>query len=805
MATTIVVPTVVPKVVPIPDGVKKAVREYVARLQVNGLHILLTDYVIKQRPDDNAYKQSPELWRHVPRGCADVSVKSMKDGHDVWTGYLRGFPKFGYEEDAERWGFATPTKSSTTNWVFTTKENGECFHFMCSERLAEANGRVFVFGSKNVHAAVFFEHDNEFWSTNTWPAALRQKSYAAERYGYAFQLVQQFISDISAKPGVQSQWTQFLDNIQNRTVVIEACDPSRAEHLVRYDRPLMACLGIRSPFAPCFVDGNPLDQRRMFQQFGFDVPRRCVSIKADDVETIRRTQEDFACEENSEGTVRYVCDPHNNVTMMVKEKNYKYVYDRAVREKIKQGVSSSALLQRIRKLHVPYDKAYEARSLRFNAWVQMQRQKNLLRDVDVDQHYMTVERQFEQLTAAEQQDALEKWDKQAGGQKLVIVVGAPCQGSGKTTFSNTLVYVLNSSTELAAVRISQDDCGNRPKFLEALKAANDDVKVSAVVIDKWNDRGNRADYFGLFPDGLFVFIGFQHPADTDNDTHNHLVQHCFNRVRQRGNKHPMLHSSDMEDGRLRGLLRSFATKWKWPDASEEAQYLALMSLSVLDSTAAQVAQVMEDLQKAHLVELRSCETTSLVELRSCETTTNLSAHIAAGLNAHAKYEETFTRQQQQHHPRQQPPQTLYWKVALSKQQVMDAWTQLGVEYQPKDVNFQVLSSFHVTLVYFNHRKKMSAEEKTVVQQLDATWAAREHDAVAVELEELVYDNKAFAFRVRLTEDLKPTTQHALHVTLAHMPNVRPVYSNDMMEHPIYTKRFDRPVRLQGTIERVLVG
>lgn len=764
--------------VPIPADVLHSTRQSSSTPFFNPLHLSIIDYCPKERPDDGAYKRSRNLWQHVPRGCADV-VAQTATGKIVWQGYLRGLPKFGYEEDIDQWSFKAAT---ITQWVFTTKENGECFHFMCSPRLPE--GRIFVFGSKNVHAAVMFTTDDEFWRTE-WTGALRQKMYQAERFSYAFSLVQQLVNDVRAKPTLQSHWSAFLDWAQNCTVIFEACDLTRAEHLVEYDVPLIACLAIRHPFEKCFTALHPTQQRTLFQQFGFDVPRRCETANVGDTETIRRLQKEFAEQENCEGVVRSMLNEKNETVAMVKEKNYDYVRRRAVREKVKQGVSSNALVQRLRNLHVPHSLEFAKESLEFNAWVQLERRAHRLDDMTLDKHYMGVEAKFRALSEADRQVCLQKWNECTNQSKLVVVVGAPCQGAGKTTFSVSLQHVLETLCNLHTVRICQDDFGKRPAFMAALKKANDDSKTDVVIIDKWNGKANRDEYWGLFPNGRFVFVGFYHPSDEKGSFAN-LVEHCIRRVHERKDNHPCLRMSAMSPTEVTGLLRSFSARWKWPEEDEETLYLALISLSVLDDTQRQLEMALYDLQLAHLITYDASK---------------LHDSILAGMTKHRAYEASWVKNPAAIAERPvRPRRTLYWKIELDRDEVKKMWSDLGSVCQPPP-NCPVLSSFHVTLVYFNHKKKLSVEEEAVYARCDATWAAREGRTVKVIPIELVWDNKAFAVRVQTTEDLKPHMQRELHVTLAHVANVRPVYANDMMEHPLYAKKIEH-VELTGRVERV---
>ena len=729
----------------------------------DGLTLTVTDVNVKMRPDDAAYQRSKELWQHVPRGCATIVVM---DKNVLWQGSIMGFPKFGYEEDKM---YQFPHKASDVDsFVFVTKENGECFHFTCSPKMSW--GRVVAFGSKQVHVATIFAHDEDFY-TMEWIQPLQTQHYPDPRYGYAFQLIAQMVQEAKSSELIQRQWTSMLDELVNCTAIAEACDPQRAEHLVHYDSPQLLWLGWRRGTDMSFLSSHPAEQRARFQSWGWKVPFEFVSVMAQNMEKIKFIQEHFRLVENCEGAVKYVVLKDGRTVAFVKDKNYNYVARRAVREKVKQGVSSRGLRRRIEDLHVPYTPEFLQYSLRFNAWVQLQRRAGALSSEDIDAHYMTVEKKFQCVDDDRRQAAQEEWERIGSDSKLILVLGAPCQGCGKTRLGLTLTYIMNQ-LGVNAVHVSQDDCkGQRKLFLQQVEDHSKDKGIQVIVIDKYNDESNRRDYKDL--DGQKVFIGFHHPNDGETDQRRvHLINHCLMRVTERKNSHLSLRASDMPKEELVSLLTAFSSKWKFPEEGES--FSARISLSVLDSTEKQVGMVFKELQRAHL----------LGEV-------DWPRHVSGGLEFHRKYETKCAQQKSISKPKSKPKVTLYWKIELDSEPLRDLWK--SIESKSNVANYGLQPSFHVTLAFFKGK---------VDDQVDKAWIPREGEEVKVVLDRVLHDDKCWAVGVKDDPTFHPHTSH-LHVTLARKADVAPAYARQLLEDSsVSSFPLSVPLVVSGTIQRV---
>ena len=746
---------------------KTLTKSNVKKTTHQGLTLTVTDTNVKMRPDDAAYQRSKELWQHVPRGCATIVVTDGKSNDEpLWQGSVMGFPKFGYEED-KMYQFPHQ-ESDIDSFVFVTKENGECFHFTCSPKMPW--GRVVAFGSKQVHAATVFTRDEDFFTTD-WIQPLQANHYQEQRYGYAFQLITQMVKEAKTSELIQRKWTSMLDELSNCTCIAEACDPQRAEHLVRYDSPQLLWLGWRRGTDVSFLSSHPADQRARFKSWGWNVPFESVSVSAQDKDGVKSIQEHFRRVENCEGAVKYIVLTDGRTVAFIKDKNYNYVARRAVREKIKQGVTSRGLQRRIEDLHVPYTPEFLKYSLRFNAWVQLQRRMGALSSEDIDTHYMTIEEKFKRVDDGSQA-ALEEWERTGNDSKLILILGAPCQGCGKTRLGLTLTYILNQ-LGIHTVHVSQDDCkGQRKLFLHQVETHSKDARTQVIVIDKYNDESNRRDYQNL--DGQKVFIGFHHPDDSETETRRvHLVNHCLNRIMERKNSHLSLRASDMSKEKLVSLLFSFSSKWKFPDENES--YSARISLSVLDSTETQVEMVFKELQRSHL----------LSEL-------DWSRHVSGGLDFHRKYEQTCALEKSISKSKFQPKVTLYWKIELDPEPLRELWKSIDL-LTFNIADYWIHPSFHVTLAFFS---------KKIDEEVDKAWIPREGEEVKVVLDRVLYDDKCWAVGVKDDPAFHPNASH-LHVTLARKVDVPPVYARQLFENPsVSSFPFSVPIVVSGIIQRV---
>lgn len=468
-----------------------------------------------------------------------------------------------------------------------------------------------------MHAAVVVEQDSDFY-TKPWLDDLKRSTFPEERYNYAFLLVGQLVQDLQRNQKLQDHWSEFLTFMENKTAIAEACDISRAEHLVQYQKAQMFWLGWKMPDACGFLSESPVSMRQKFIEFGFDVPKEMIDIPVtiyDDDDDgkhkhntlLESTRQYFQTAENSEGAVVYVVLSNGSVASMFKEKNFDYIRRRAVREQVKKGATSFQLRDRIESLHVPYTSEFLQTSLELNAWVQMQIQSGLTTLRNIDQSFMTVEQSFSAISQADRDRALIDWNSNVKSKKIIIVVGAPCQGSGKTRFSIVITHVLNQllskscglTTEnhqlsdgigeigendilvkedvksqknhkpavLRVCRISQDDCqGQRKLFLQTVEKKVNDPNIHIVVIDKYNNQQNRRDYqaFGFCTK---IFVGFIHPQDEEDEIDDagygrdllpvrrfNLINHCMKKIQSRKDGHRSLRHMDMSEDGFRSLL-----------------------------------------------------------------------------------------------------------------------------------------------------------------------------------------------------------------------------------------------------------
>ena len=835
-----------------------------------GWQVSITDMVVKQRPDDIAYERSKLLWETITRGCADISIVDFRGGggYDVgddnptvrWTGRLRGFHKFGYAEDHT---YEFPhTKEDISSFIFTTKENGECFHILPSPCL-NGKGRLIIFGSKNVHAAVFVENDHDFY-TKPWLEDLRSSTFPEERYNFAFQLVGQLILEVQKNQKLQNLWSEFLTLMENNTAIAEACDVSRTEHLVQYKDAQMFWLGWKTPDVCGFLSESPVSMRNKFQYFGFNVPHNIIDVPASDTVLFDSTKHYFQTAANSEGAVVYVVSTNGCVVSMYKEKNFDYVRRRAVREQVKSGASSLKLQYRIESLHVPYTKEFLQTALEFNAWVQMRIFRGLTTLRDVDQSFITQEQSFASISQAERDRSIIDWDSNVKSKKIIIIVGAPCQGCGKTRFSNVLTHVLNQilktgmsktetmtesnesktatitesnesktatmtesgrpagpgATETAkhrpstklkktpstdpVCRVSQDDCqGQRKLFLQTVAKKVDDPNIQIVIIDKYNNGQNCKDYESL--QGIKIFVGFFHPQDEEYEIDDAGYGKDLLPVRR-----PNLIEHCMKNIQSRGNCHK---SLRFSDMSKDDLYSTLQSFSskwFFPYESSGFDRVIElsviDSTKTQIVEfmflLAELQSVVPMPLLPDLSSVEFSDLIQNGLKLHANYENKCA-QSARNVKKQVKSTTKLWKIECDSksEQVIQ---QLCRHHAIPD-DFQLPKSHHVTLVYFKDK---------IDEKIDEFWQIHQGKIVSFTSRLILHNDKTWALKVDINP-LEDTTfqnqsqfQKDLHITLAYRNTSSPVDTLQLFsdregdDQNIRQILLESQIVLNGSIQRV---
>jgi hypothetical protein len=743
----------------------------VVNIPEHNLTIELTDHQCKKQPDDRVYKKSKDLWKELPRGCCDVVIKESdkKDGTAgaiLGTYQLRGLPKFGYEEDIPYYSFEH-TESDVHEYVLQTKENGECFHVMPIQLV---DGRwVVVFGSKNVHAAWVFNNPIDVLDTQ-WLSKIRQVHYSGQRYGYAFMLMEQFVQDLRriAQSGKKVS-SDAIDRMfrwwRGRTAAAEACDTKRAEHLVTYDEPSLCWFSLRDPLdRDSFLMAHPFSLRRDFEMLGLKVPQECVVVKADDEKNLQAVVNRFSTMDNSEGCVRCAVTTDGRTLYMVKDKNVKYVRHRAVREKVKQGASTAELVQRLLRLHVPYDAEFKNWAVRFNAWVQWSIWSGALQKKEVDEHYMGVRQAYDDACVEDQTvgDRILQWWNQKITDKVVILVASPCQGSGKTKLATTLAIMLRSHGSHGShgsQRVNQDDCqGNRRLFMKTLKAAYEDPDVRYIIVDKWNNSQNRRDALRTCPKASHVLVTLEH-----KDGPEALVNLCTSRImNERKEKHPSLKAS-LGEQKIRGILTQFASRWDAPDENEYDEYDTVMDLDVTSTTESQVFLITTALKKSNLWNTRINTSTT--------SNTNKSRMV--------------------HETKVSVDDVLYWKVSVDPTAVKNALMLIPCDLNPQHLR----QEFHITLCFLGRcTPKQRAQQNSL-------WGAKEGKTVTFQLSSLDTNGKSWALRLKdPCVDLEGHTQDVLHITAGHLPHVKPFESNAMLKNP--THSWPCSETLTGVVEKV---
>lgn len=573
--------------------VKDGVKAITFTTTIDGEKFVVTDRSIARKPDDIVYRRSREVWEMVPRGMADC------ESHDI---QLRGLPKFGYEDDLKHWSYGEP--SGWAKMHFVTKENGECFHVTAKR---DGNRLLLMMGSKNVHFCFPVPSLRSFFENKAEHLAKAREAYTTMRFTYAHALAKQFADSLHD----DVRFDQLEDILCKYTACAEACDMDRAEHLVRYDRPTMRWFALTSGVRDkSFVSVETLDARRMFVDCHLDVPCEVETFTDLDESLITDAKRRWESRENSEGAVVYCVDRAGNTISVFKHKNDEYTIIRAVREKMRANCTRGQVKHRLHNMHitVPDDLRYEL--LKFHAWVQTKRTCGELTSEDLSDRFLST---LEKFRAEGSPDMIDHMPEDVTLPRLILV-GAPCQGSGKTRLSFVLRELLN------ARRLCQDDLGKG--FRAELKKVLKNPDNRNVIIDKYNGEQNRMEAERASGGAhQMVYVALLHP-----DGRQATLDLCRQRIRERGMCHPCL-KSDVSN--LDSITSGFYDRWSMPNNS----FGTIIRVDPRDSTEDQVRTVFASLE---------------LDLPDDDV-------MKRGIARHEAYEKALAEKQQQ-------KATVYWSI-----------------------------------------------------------------------------------------------------------------------------------------------
>lgn len=487
--------------------------------------------------EDDIYKDD-EIRTLIPRGLCYIFANNS------WVYTLYGHPKFGDigEFLPEK---ITMTDVNLLTKVYRRKENGECAHwgaFIYNECVYE------VYGSKNVHIVVRSTH---------WEKDL--SLYTEQRYSFAIKMAN-------------------LINVYNKTLALEYLISSKnslcgegcfmdSQHFVKYQESTMfffAVTGKREHVMDSIVKISPIEIDGFFSSLGLvNVSETIICDKSNGTD-VRKIEEHFETMLNSEGAVVSCVDENGKVVYMYKHKNYDYVYQRALREQMKQYASTTKILERFARMHIVHSNhnALLERFLKFNAWFRQATFTNQEKE-NFFENWVTMIERFDKLTLDEQNEWLRlhnESEKMQNVLNVIMMVGIP--GSGKSFVARSIDHILTMNGK-KCVHLEQDMFnGSSQLYHKTIAKTIEQPDIDYLILAKANHNKTvrNATYTILSKCTRPIIKTFVIMTTNDENMHDTL-ELCVKRILNRGFAHATLFGK--KESELRGILMGvFIKDWQ---------------------------------------------------------------------------------------------------------------------------------------------------------------------------------------------------------------------------------------------------
>jgi hypothetical protein len=526
------------------------------------------DYKVAGRIDELPYQRDPKLWEHLPR-CFCV----IKNNNKVLR-IVAGLRKFGNAGD-----FHGKLQSGEVHMynVYANKANGEYFSFSC---FIDQNITYFVYRSKNVTMVTRKDNFDEDF-----------KCYQERRYAFTREMAIQFnliFNNLST-----NQQDEVIKMCSEHTINMESCSPDH-QHLVDYNGKYLML-----PFALTKYEESskgltsmlPCIARDWFEKVGFS----SLSYYYKTVNKIeeQKIRDQVFGEKNSEGAVVYrICktkDGELKVYHIYKYKNYKYIFWRAVRERMRGRTTITTMMRRFKNFHVeiPNIDTLTQEALKFYAFIYLT--TSPANWEDMMSKWITQMKKYDELTEQEKEDYLKKFEviDRNRTQVQLMFIGIP--GSGKSTVSKCLDRLIPESA-----RVNQDECNGMAKiYHKNIKKLSYDDKVKVLLLDKSHHsefvRKNARNVINM---GRLVYVVLHHPNDKEFEL-------ATARINKRGKGHLSLHPSNKLEGILKGFMSS---SQKLSD--EELKLGQIIKLNMTYKPVKAVRYLIDELNKMKLINVK---------------------------------------------------------------------------------------------------------------------------------------------------------------------------------------------------------
>lgn len=647
--------------------------------------------------DDRIYESNRDIWDSVPRGFTDVFID------DTLIHSVRGMKKFGYFHNT-----CYGDRSRVVAAFAAEKENGENIQVAA---FVLDGIQHWIVGSKHVH--IIFRHEH---------AAADIATYVEPRFTYATKNALLFTSYCC----MTLDFHRFLSD--SRFTAVGEAIFSDSQHIIKYPMSEFRFFALVNPATSVTqLVVNPIDAHTIFRSLGLITAPMTNAIDL-------HSHEYDACitsirsAVNSEGAVMYGIDADGRVCFIWKEKSINYVLERAAREIILGGCSSTAiegvLRAKVAELFTEnelplVDKWFTERINKlkmFNTWLRQTYSLSSDNRWSLQSQWLSLQDEMPDVVVSGELP------------KHIIMMSGP-PGSGKSTLARA-AFIYLKGAGMKPCWINQDECsGNRKAYIGAIKSAML-ADYSHIILDKSNlAPENRKDYIaaGCIPN---LAIVMEHPAGDSA-----LLDICHGRIDARGKGHRSLHNDAPVSDILAKMMAS-ATPVSAAEASGR-----ILRLNVLASPEENLAHIL-----------------AAVNCRIDESAECIRAIVGAVSTARDYEKIAGTKK------------ILYWCISCShaeRVKLLDAITAAAPDAL---VDKTVGTEFHYTLQFYSGGV---CDPETDVRLMRAVGSH-----VDMHVKEIVWNDKGAACRIVCDV---PTVNKHPHITIACAPGVKPVYSNDLLD------------------------
>ena len=514
--------------------------EFVQReITLNNIKFTLIDVKLAPWPDEDIVYRDNNIRLLIPRGLCFIFA------NNIWIHTLYGHPKFGNFGDYLPDNCTTKNMESANNIVkkiFRSKENGECAHwsaFMYNDIIYE------IYGSKNVHLIV---------RSNNWKTDL--DLYTDQRYNFALKMAR-LINSYEKTLAIN-----YLVASTN-TLCGEGCFCD-SQHFVDYvtDRMFFfAVTGKRYGITNSIVKISPLDIDDFIKSLNLNPVLE--TICCDRIEDQKEIENYFELANNSEGAVVSYLNANNETIYIHKHKNINYVYERALREQMKNNSNSLKIKERFKNIHIIHPKHNELlnKLLKFNAWY---RQSNLSKEErdNFFSNWVNMMKKFESLSP-EEQNRFEQihniYETQTNALTVFILVGIP--GSGKSLLARSIKKIFDINN-VSGYHLEQDMFGSNVLYQKAIAEKMENKDINYLILAKSNhNKAVRENTYSTLNKCSRLVKRIYVVMKTHDKNTSTVLNLCIRRILNRGLSHKTLYGKS--DQQLKTILsNSFVKEWQ---------------------------------------------------------------------------------------------------------------------------------------------------------------------------------------------------------------------------------------------------